>query len=247
VPDHIGMGLSDKPDDRHHDYTYTLARRVRDLEALLDRLGVDAGITLIGHDWGGMIGLAYAVRHLERVERIVVFNTAAFHLPEGKQFPWQLGLVRVPWLGAVLVRGLNGFCRSATRTCVVRRRMPAKVRKAYMAPYSSWRNRLAVLRFVQDIPLRPGDRAYDLVTEVQDNLSRFSSTPTLICWGMKDFIFDSDILDRWIEIWPHAEVHRFEDAGHYLLEDAGEEVAAIVRRFLEGNPVSTSGREQEGS
>jgi haloalkane dehalogenase len=235
VPDHIGMGLSDKPSDRQYDYT--LASRVRDLERLLDHLGVNRGITLVVHDWGGMIGMTYAAWYPDRIGRIVVLNTAAFHLPRGKRVPWQLRLSRVPWVGAFLVRGLNGFCRYAARRCVARGPMPPDVRAAYLAPYGSWRNRRAVLRFVQDIPLRPGDRAHDLVTHVEINLNRFGSVPRLICWGMKDFVFDGDYLDRWIEFWPDVEVLRFDDAGHYVLEDAGEEIGTILRRFLDDHPL----------
>ena len=79
VPDHIGCGYSDKPDDAR--YAYTLASRVDDLEALLDDLGIDRNVTLVMHDWGGMIGMTYAARHPERIARLVVMNTAAFHMP----------------------------------------------------------------------------------------------------------------------------------------------------------------------
>ena len=79
APDHIGCGLSDKPDDGHYDYT--LARRVEDLDALLEWLGVEKNVTLVLHDWGGMIGMTWACRHPERIARIVVLNTAAFPMP----------------------------------------------------------------------------------------------------------------------------------------------------------------------
>ena len=98
VPDHIGCGLSDKPDDSRYDYT--LASRVDDLERLLDHLGLDRGLTLVVHDWGGMIGMAYAARHPERIARLVVLNTAAFHKPPGKSFPWPLWICRDTPLGA---------------------------------------------------------------------------------------------------------------------------------------------------
>ena len=109
VPDHIGCGLSDKPgDDR---YTYTLSSRVDDLEALLDHLGIDGDVTLVLHDWGGMIGMAYAARHPERISRIVVMNTAAFHMPAAKSLPLALWLCRDTPLGSWMVRGLNAFAR----------------------------------------------------------------------------------------------------------------------------------------
>ena len=92
VPDHIGCGLSDKPDDSR--YRYTLSSRVDDLERLLDHLGLDRDLTLIMHDWGGMIGMAYAARHPERIARLVVSNTAAFHKPASKPMPRALTICR---------------------------------------------------------------------------------------------------------------------------------------------------------
>src|SRR5438874_5437527 len=236
VPDHIGCGLSDKPDDSH--YPYTLARRVDDLEALLDHLKVDQGLTLVLHDWGGIIGMAYASRRPERIKRLIVLNTAAFHLPAGKRLPWSLRLFRNPILGPFLVRGLNAFCRGAAKYCCTRRPMPPEVRRAYLAPYDSWKHRIAILRFVQDIPLQPGDSCYDLVSEIQNGLSRFRNVPMLICWGEKDFVFDKDFLAEWVSHFPEAEVHRFPDAGHYVLEDAPEEIIPLVRSFLTGQPLN---------
>lgn len=236
VPDHIGCGLSDKPDDTCYDYHFR--RRADDLEALLDHLGLTENLTLVLHDWGGMIGMVYASRYPERIKRLVILNTAAFHLPQGKPFPWPLWLCRNTALGAVLVRGLNAFSRVAARVCCTRHPMPRALRQAYTAPYDSWHNRIATLRFVQDIPLHPGDRGYDLVSEVQAGLQRFAAVPMLVCWGMKDFVFDRHFLEEWERRFPKAEVHRFADAGHYILEDAVEEVVPLVQRFLDEHPLA---------
>jgi cis-3-alkyl-4-acyloxetan-2-one decarboxylase len=232
--DHVGCGLSDKPDDSR--YTYTLESRVDDLEALLDHLGVDRGITLVVHDWGGMIGLAYATRHPERIARLVVLNTAAFPLPASKPFPWPLWICRNTRLGAWLVRGGNAFARIAALVGCKRRPMSKDLRDAYTAPYDSWANRIATLRFVQDIPLRPGDRAFDLVAETADRLSSLEHVPMLIAWGLKDFVFDRHFLDEWTRRFPSAEVHRFEDCGHYILEDAGDEIIPLIQSFLAKHP-----------
>ena len=234
VPDHIGCGFSDKPDD--HRYDYTLSRRVNDLSVLIESLCLSDNISLVVHDWGGMIGLTYAVRHPERVKRIVLLNTAAFHLPPAKGFPWPLWLARTH-LGAFLIRRFNAFSRIATRVACTRTSLSKDIRDAYCAPYDSWENRIATLRFVQDIPLRPGDRAFDVVTEVHSKLALFARTPVLICWGMKDFVFDHHFLEVWHAILPHAEVHRFPDCGHYVLEDAADEIVPLVRQFLRAHPV----------
>lgn len=231
VPDHIGCGLSDKPDDDQ--YAYTLQSRVDDLDALLDHLGLTENITLVLHDWGGMIGMAWATRHPGRVKRLVVMNTSAFHLPPTKRFPVALWLCRIPGLGALLIRGFNAFARAAADVGCKRNPMPKAIRDTYCAPYDSWDNRIATLRFVQDIPLRGKDPAYPIVTEVELKAKQFQDRPMLICWGMKDFVFDPHFLKRWTDQFPDAEVHRFHDCGHYILEDAGDEVIGLIGRFLE--------------
>jgi haloalkane dehalogenase len=235
VPDHIGMGYSDKPGDDK--YEYTLKQRVDDLEALLDSLDVKQNITLVLHDWGGMIGMAYADRHPERVARLVLLNTAAFRMPSSKTLPWQLVMGRDSSTGAFLIRGFNAFARGAATVGCTRNRMPKKIRDAYCAPYDSWDNRIATLRFVQDIPLKPGDKAWDIVTGVEERLEQFRTRPALICWGDKDFVFDDPFVAEWQRALPQAEVHRFRDCGHYILEDAADEVIPLVQSFLERNPL----------
>lgn len=230
VPDHIGCGMSDKPDDDH--YSYRFEQRADDLEGLLEHLDVKQKITLVVHDWGGMIGMLYATRYPERIARIVVLNTAAFHQPATKSFPWQLWLAKHSGMGTVLVRGFNMFCRGAARSCVRRKPMSPEVRAGYLAPYGSWKDRIAVMRFVEDIPLKPKDPGFDLITQVQDGLAALEALPMMICWGLKDFVFDHHFLAEWERRFPRADVHRFEDAGHYILEDAADEIIPLVQSFM---------------
>ena len=235
VPDHIGMGLSDKPGGDRYDFR--LKSRVDDLEALLEQLGVREDITLVVHDWGGMIGFAWACRHPERIKRLVVFNTAAFPPPAGKTLPWQLALSRTA-LGPLLIQGLNAFCRGAARSCVARRPMTAEIAAGYLAPYDTWGHRLAVLRFVQDIPLGPADPSDALVRETGEKLSVLAERPMLLAWGGRDFVFDGDYYREWRRRFPRAEAHLLSDAGHYVLEDAREELVPLVRDFLVRHPLA---------
>ena len=234
VPDHIGCGLSDKPGDK--DYEYTLENRIDDLEALLESLAVKDDITLVVHDWGGMIGMGYAARHPERIKRLVILNTSAFHLPEPKKFPMRLWICRNTLLGTLLVRGFNAFSSVASYIGVKRKPMPKEIRKAYVAPFNSWKNRISTLRFIQDIPLFPNDKNYQLVSDIDKGLQHFQKVPTIICWGLKDFVFDKHFLDVWKEKMPHAEVNEFADCGHYILEDASEQVIPLIETFIADNP-----------
>jgi haloalkane dehalogenase len=229
APDHIGCGKSDKPGD--DTYSYRLAQRVEDIEALVAQLGLQ-DITLAIHDWGGMIGMGWAHRHPDRVARLIVLNTAAFPMPSTKRLPASLWLVRDTKAGALLVRGFNAFARGATRLAVNRVRLPKEVRDGLCAPYDSWGHRRAVLRFVQDIPLGESDPSFSLVREVGEHLHQFDDRPVLICWGERDFVFDDHFLRVWKSALPSAEVHQFPDCGHYVLEDAPAEIEALVRRFL---------------
>lgn len=236
VPDHVGCGLSDKPDDAR--YEYVLERRVADLDRLIDSLNLGDRITLVVHDWGGMIGMAWATKNPHRVKRFVVLNTAGFGLPQGRKLPWQIGVVRYAPFFPVPVRAFNAFSRGANLMCSTRPgRMTPLIKDAYLAPYDSWRNRIAVQRFVEDIPLAPGDRSWPIVNEVSEKLEQFREVPMLICWGRKDFVFDDAFLAEWRRRLPEADVHVFEDAGHYVLEDAHEEISKLMREFFVKNPL----------
>jgi haloalkane dehalogenase len=228
VPDHIGMGRSDKPgSDR---YPFTLAARIADFGAWMDAVAPSGPVNLVVHDWGGIIALAWAVEHPDRVARLVVLNTAAFPMLAGKRLPLSLRMTRT-WPGAAATLYLNSFARGAARLGVARPLEPA-VRRALLSPYDSPPNRIAVLRFVQDIPTRPGENDHALVARTGERLEHLRYKPALIAWGLRDFVFDADYLAEWRRRFPEADVHAFDDAGHYVLEDAHERIVPAVRQFL---------------
>ena len=245
VPDHVGMGLSDKPDDDKGAtprYDYTLQSRVDDLEALLRHAGVDDAtpVTLAVHDWGGMIGFGWALKHAAQVKRLVILNTAAFPMPADKAMPWQIALGRDYSIGELVIRAFNAFSAGASRLGV-ERKMPAAVRRAYVAPYNSWKNRISTIRFMQDIPLSPKDAAWPLLEAAGKALPSFADRPAFIGWGLKDFVFDQHFLARVRADLPQARVHAFEDAGHYVLEDRHEVLVPAIRAFLDANPIQEPG------
>ena len=234
VPDHIGMGLSDKPDDSR--YAYTLQSRVDDVAALLEHLGIRGPVTLAVHDWGGMIGFGWALSHAAQVKRLVITNTAAFPMPAAKRMPWQIGLGRHWKIGEWLVRGFNAFSAGAS-WLGVERRMPADVRRAYVAPYDNWANRISTIRFMQDIPLSPRDAAWPLLDAAGKALPGFADRPAFIGWGLRDFVFDRHFLDGFRAALPQAEVMAFDDAGHYVLEDKAAVLVPAIRDFLDRHPL----------
>ncbi|MCC4615087.1 alpha/beta fold hydrolase [Xanthomonas campestris pv. asclepiadis] len=239
VPDHIGMGLSDKPDDApdaRPRYDYTLQSRVDDLDTLLRHLGITGPVTLAVHDWGGMIGFGWALSHHAQVKRLVITNTAAFPLPPEKPMPWQIAMGRHWGPGEWFIRTFNAFSSGAS-WFGVSRRMPAEVRRAYVAPYNNWRNRISTIRFMQDIPLSPADQAWSLLERSAQALPSFADRPAFITWGLRDICFDKHFLAGFRKALPNAEVTAFDDANHYVLEDKHEVLVPAIRAFLERNPL----------
>ena len=230
VPDHIGCGLSDKPQE----YNYTLSQHIDNLAALVDHLNLDH-LTLVMHDWGGSIGMGLAVRAPEKIKRLIFFNTAAFI---SDRIPFSINLCRNPVIGPLAILKFNLFARMATSwACKQTNRMVGKVRKGYLAPYNSPENRIANLRFVQDIPLTPDIPSYPVVEHIESQLGYFRDRPAMIIWGMQDFCFTEYFLDRWKKYFPNAEVHEVEQAGHYVVEDADEEIIPWMIQFLRKNEI----------
>jgi len=227
APDHVGMGLSDKPPD----YDYRLATRIADSEALVAHLGLRR-IHLVVHDWGGAIGFGLAARRPESIGKLVILNTAAFASP---WIPRRIALCRTQFPGTLLVRGANAFAGPATRMAMHRRKLTADERRAYLWPYDSWANRVALDAFVKDIPLEPTHPSRPTLREIEAALPKLADRPALIAWGGKDFCFDDRFLDRWRAIFPQAQVEAYADAGHYVLEDAGLDIRRRISGFLTAN------------
>ncbi len=226
VPDHMGCGLSDKPQD----YPYTLERHIQNVVQLVRFLGLK-DITLVVHDWGGAIGMGLATRHPELIKRIVVMNTAAF---VSDDIPGRIALCRNKLFGEWLVRELNGFAWPAT-FMTTKKRLPKVVRRAYLAPYDSWGNRVAVARFVQDIPLEENHPSRATLAEIERKLPQVKA-PMLIVWGGRDFCFHDGFFQRWLSFFPGAEAHYLPDTGHYVLEDSPGEVLDRLVPFLGNHP-----------
>lgn len=226
--DELGFGRSDKP---HREPEYSIQRHARHFSALMDELALD-GVTLVLQDWGGPIGLNWAVRNPDRVERLVLFNTwpggATSDYPNGAPGPFKL--IRARGTGDLLVKGLHVFVRlflfkGGTRP------LDENARAAYLAPHPSWASRAGVLAYPRLIPWDAGNPTWEVGRENEDGLPRLAGNPVLICWPTKDRGFKEKELARWRERFPQAEVHEIE-AGHYIQEDAHEQVMPLVLDFL---------------
>ncbi|MEC8276483.1 MAG: alpha/beta fold hydrolase [Myxococcota bacterium] len=224
IPDHIGCGLSDKPQD----WDYLLGDHIDNLCTLVEHLNLK-NIHLMVHDWGGAIGMGMAARLSDRIQKLIITNTAAFR---SQEIPLSIASCRIPGFGALAVRGFNAFAGVATwRASAVG--LDPMVKRGLVFPYDSWQNRIATLRFVEDIPLQESHPSYSVLCEVEKGLERFSSHPMIIFWGDDDFCFTPNFRQEWMARFPNAEVHAWTDVGHYVMEDAPDRVLEILKPWLD--------------
>jgi cis-3-alkyl-4-acyloxetan-2-one decarboxylase len=225
APDHLGCGLSDL-----QPRPLRLADHIDNLAELIDFLGLER-VTLVAQDWGGAIGLGALLRQRERFERIVLFNTGAFR---PWFIPWRIRICRTPLVGKLALQGANAFSRAAlTMTLARSRRLDPAVAAGYLAPYNSWSRRAAVHQFVKDIPSSPRHPTWATLSAIEQRLPELAEMPSLLVWGARDWCFRTACLDRFAAAWPHADIHSLADVGHWVVEDAPDDVAGLLERFLQ--------------
>lgn len=224
APDHLGCGLSDKPPQ-----AFRLADHIEHLVSLVDALELER-VTLVAQDWGGAIGLGTLLERPQRFERIVLFNTGAF---PPWYIPQRIALCRVPVLGRIAVQGGNAFARAALRMTLNRRqRLDPAVEAGCLAPYDTWDHRLQIYEFVADIPMRESHPTWQTLADIEQGLPTLAHLPKMLVWGMSDWCFRPDCLEKFLSYWPQAEVHRLGDVGHWVVEDAPEEALSLMEQFL---------------
>ncbi len=224
--DHLGCGRSDKP--ATSEFAYTMAAHRDNLLHVIDQL-VLQNIVLLAHDWGGAIGLSAVHERRDRLAGIVLLNTAAFPPP---YMPRRIAACRWPIVGTPAVRGLNLFARAAITMAMSRTRMPADTARGLLAPYDSWTNRVAIDRFVHDIPLHRSHPTLATLKTLEAGLPDFANVPIQLIWGMQDWCFRPECLRRFQQVWPHASTRELSTTGHYVMEDSPDETLAIIETFL---------------
>jgi haloalkane dehalogenase len=224
APDHLGCGLSDRPQG----WSYRLADHIDNVQKLLTHLDVKR-FSLVVHDWGGAIGMGVATERPDDVERIVVTNTAAFR---SQDIPLSIASCRIPVFGKVAVLGFNGFAQAATFRAVEKKLAP-NAKAGLLAPYGNPHDRLATLRFVEDIPMKPSHPSWGRLLRVEEKLPSLAHVPMLVLWGDADFCFTPKFRATWQRHFPHAKVHAWADVGHYVMEDAPDRVLPLVEKFFQ--------------
>jgi haloalkane dehalogenase len=230
--DLLGFGRSDKPDDES---AYSVVRHTGRVGSLLDQLDLH-GVCLVVHDWGGPIGLPWAVANADRVSRLMILNTFAPTLPGPMGKGLTLRLLRLRGSGELIAKLRGGLTEDFLLGAGTRRRerLGDDVKSAYRAPYPDAASRTGVLAFPRQVPLAPDTPVAELTRVTDAGLRRlFRDRPAHICWGMRDVLFGPEVLELWRETLPNARVLRLEDAGHFVQEDAHERVVPDLLGLLE--------------
>ncbi|MDP1561550.1 MAG: alpha/beta fold hydrolase [Pirellulaceae bacterium] len=223
--DHLGCGLSDKPQT----YPYNLRQHTANLVALIDHLDL-RNVALVAHDWGGAIGLGAVVARRERFSSLVLLNTGAFPPP---YVPFRIQACRIPVLGTVAIRGFNAFAGAALTMATERPKgLEPLVKAGLIAPYRDWATRVAVDAFVKDIPWRSSHPTFAVLESLEKSLATLATLPIQLIWGMKDWCFTPQCLERFRQHFPQARVLELAQAGHYVVEDQPAEVLQEIRQFL---------------
>jgi len=223
--DHLGCGWSSKPQR----YPYALENHTERLVQFIESLDLKR-IVMVVHDWGGAIGLGAALQCVERMAGLVVLNTGAFVPP---YIPFRIAACRLPLIGSWAIRYGNAFALAATRMAIHRLpRLEDEVSAGLLAPYDSPANRMGIDSFVRDIPLTPLHPTYRVLQNLEVHLPELKHLPIRLVWGMKDWCFRPECLARFQSLWPQAQTLELSDVGHYVIEEAPDEVIDQVQDLL---------------
>lgn len=220
--DHIGFGLSDKPAD----WTYRPEEQARNLAALIEALDLK-DITLVVQDWGGPIGLSYAIDQPENVRRLVIMNTWMW--PVNRDW-YYMAFSRFTggFIGRFLIRRFNFFARVIMRQSFGdKKKLTAHIHQHYLKPLDKPEERKGCW-------VLPGEilGSTPWLRELWAKRLAITDKPTLIVWGMKDIAFREKELNQWSAAFPHAEVVRLPTVGHYVQEEGAHDLGPAVKRFL---------------
>ena len=233
APDLMGFGLSDKPENES---AYTLRRHVELVTGLIEKLELQ-GITTVGQDWGGPISLRYAIEHRDNMRALVILNT----LVRATSMPLIFNLMfRSGGFSSFLIRRLDLFRKMAFRGGLMfKRPVDTQAMEQYKMPHPTAATRAGTAAFPKMIPTSPNHPNDAYVSEIDRTLASWD-IPVLVMFADKDIAFKVEEGQRIAEMVPNGRFQVVHDAGHYLQEDAGEEIAARMITFLKDEAKITS-------
>lgn len=220
--DHLGFGLSDKP----RDWSYLPQDHAGNLSALMDGLEL-SDVTLVLQDWGGPIGLSYAVAHPDKIARIILMNTWAWPVNRDLHYIGFSSFMGGP-VGRMLIRRYNFFAKVILRKAFGdESRLSEAAYTHYLRPLEVPEDRKGCMIFPKEIIA-----STPWLNQIWSDISALNGKPKLFVWGMKDIAFRDKELKRWEQAFPEAQTVRLDGVGHFVQEEAPSELGDAVVRFL---------------
>lgn len=209
APDHLGFGLSDKPTEAN----YIPKAHAERLEAFIEALELK-NINLVVHDFGGPIGLSYALEHPENIRSLIIMNTWLWSNEGNKAIERASGLLSGP-VGKFLYKRLNFSARVLLRAGFAdRSKLTKELHNHYTKPFDVPEKRLAPYILAKELT-----GSNDWYASLWEQRHTLSQIPMMIHWALKDSFFPPSHLARWQEAFPNASLYTYEQAGHFLQEE----------------------------
>lgn len=225
APDMIGFGLSEKP----MEYSYLPKEQAGNIDLFLESLSLE-NITMVVGDWGGPVGLSYALNHPEKIKNIVITNTWLWSVRNEWHFQAFSKFTGGP-VGRWLIRHRNFFADTIIRYAFGdKSKLTPSIHAHYLMPLARPDERKGCWVFPQQII-----GSSEWLQSLWDRRGLLQSKTILIAWGMKDIAFRKKELNTWIHAFPQAHVVRFEDAGHFVPEEKPEELIIEMKKLTGGN------------
>ncbi len=222
APDHIGFGLSDKPVE----WSYLPTGHSKNFEQFMETLDLN-NITMVVGDWGGPIGLSYALKHPEKIRSLVITNTWLWSVESDLYYQAFSGFMG-GGVGRWLIKQYNFFANNVVKAAFGNKnKLTPVIHRHYLMPLCNPQERKGNWTFPKQII---GSSQW--LNESWDKRHVLASKDILLAWGMKDIAFRKKELDRWMGAFPNAKVIQFEDAGHFVSEEKSEELIVELKSML---------------
>ena len=213
--DHLGFGLSDKPQD----FSYLPVDHARNFARFMESLDLN-DVTLVVGDWGGPIGLSWALDNPDRVKSLVITNTWMWSVRSDWYYQGFSSIVGGP-IGRQLIRRRNFFAASVVKRAYGdKSRLTPAIHRHYLAPLSTPDERMASWVFPRQII-----KSSDWLSSLWQRRSALATKRILLAWGMKDIAFREKELRQWQAAFPAAQTVMFPDTGHFVAEEQAKELA----------------------
>lgn len=220
APDLLGFGLSDKP----HGWSYKPEDQAANVAALLDSLDL-RDVTLVVHEFGGPIGLHWALDNSSRVRRIAIFNSWLWPVRENPAIKRLQASVGNP-----LSKMMNVAITSIGRAFHDKLKLTDRIYDQYRKPLARANEREGVYGLIRGLT-----DSSPWLSGLWSRHEQLAEKEMLLLWGLEDRVLGLDTLHRWTAAFPHASVETFRDCGHFVPEECAKEAEAALYLWLDGH------------